>query len=435
MQNIRIITILLGFIMLITIILGSSSATVVKNPYITSLDPYQGSIDVPANSAINVIFNENVTLSKGLVELKSSSNYSVPISLTLKKQKLRITPNCLLKNGKKYTLYIHKGSFKDRENNFNKLFTSSFRVSSTPPTSSKVYFQVLSPEKTVNGTKTYSKYAVYQKPAYSTYWNRYLFYHIMNPAVNGINGPEDVYRIYKLQNILSNSNNILPISIQSTDLTTPGNWEKAVQISGNPLMGGMHGYEKVTSIFYYGDGIKFIPTENLINSFNKLEIVETSNLLNPKHNSQTVAKTVTKYIWNGASLTIDTKYSWLVNAKIITAYAAMFPTKNSKNTAYRGQIVGENVQNFHKENDLRTNSAKGTVWDNNNNLHMSMEVLNPISALNSYKTNGNSKHGKTWYRQFGSYIKLYITRVHSPQYEIVTKKQFGTLKPYTTYGM
>ena len=412
--------------MLIT--MGSSSATTLKNPYVTNIDPSQGSVDIPANKAINVIFNENVTLNNVQIELKSSTNYSVPISLTLGKQKLRITPNCLLKNGEKYMLYIHSGSFKDIKNNFNKLFISSFRVSSTPPASSKVYFQVLSPEKTVNGTKTYSKYAVYQTPAYSAYWNRYLFYHIVNPAVNGTNGLEDVYRIYKLQNILSNSSYSLPTPIQSTDLTTPGNWEKAVQISGNPLMGGMHGYEKVTSIFYYGDGIKFIPKENLINSFNKLEIVETSDLLNPKHNSQVVAKTVTKYIWNGASLNINTKYQWLVNAKIVTAYAAMFPIRNSENTSYKGQIVGQNVQNFHKNNIIRANSAKGTVWDNNNNLHMSMQVLNPISALNSYKTNGNSEHGKTWYRQFGSYIKLYITRVHSPQYEMVTKKTVWYIK-------
>ncbi|ADZ09483.1 hypothetical protein Metbo_1241 [Methanobacterium lacus] len=283
--------------------MGSSSASAVKNPYVISVDPSHGSIDIPANKAINVIFNENVTLNNGLVELKSSSNQSVPISLTLGKQKLRITPNCLLKNGEKYMLYIHTGSFKGLKNNYNKLFISSFRVSLTPPTSSKVYFQVLSPEKTVNGTKTYSKYAVYQKPAYSAYWNRYLFYHMVNPAVNGTNGPEDVYRIYKLQNIVSNSSYISPKPIQSTDLTTPGNWEKAVQIAGNPLMGGMHGYEMVNSIFYYGDGIKFIPTMNLMNEFNKLEIVETSDLLNPKNNSQKVAKTVTKYIWNGASLT------------------------------------------------------------------------------------------------------------------------------------
>lgn len=106
----------------------------------------------------------------------------------------------------------------------------------------------------------------------------------------------------------------------------------------------------------------------------------------------------------------------------------MFPIKNSKNSAYEGQIVGEDVQNFHKENLVRANSAKGTVWDSNNNLHMSMQILNPTSALNSYKTNGNCTNGKTWYRKFGSYIKLYMTRVHSPKYEMVTKKTVWYIK-------
>jgi len=421
MNNLKFFSV---FVLILTIIifLGSSSAVTVKNPYVTSINPSNGSYSISANQAINIIFNEKIKEGNGYIELKSSSGYSVPISKTFENHKLKITPNSLLKNGVRYTLYIHKGSIKNMNNNSIQLYSSSFWVSKKTPNHSKVYFQVLNPENIVNGTKIYSKFAIYQKPSYSTYWNKYLFYHIVKNAVIGTNGPEDVYRIYKLQNIISNST-ALPVNYSTIDLTTPGNWEKAVQIAGNPLMGGMHGYEKVTSILFSEDGLNFVPTLGSKKSSEKLEIVEDSNLLNPKNTSQVVAKTVTTYIWNGASFTINTQYHWLIKAKILTAYAAMFPTKYSKSAAYNGQIQGNNAEKFYENgNVLRANSAKGTVWDEKNNLHMSMEVLNPSSALNYYKNNGNSTNGKTWFRKFGAYIKLYISRVHSPKYEIVTNK-------------
>lgn len=423
MKNLKTLSIFIGILVFITMFMGSSSAVDVKNPYVISINPSNGSVNISANKAINIIFNEKVTQGNGYVELKSSSGYSVPISQTLGKQKLKITPNCLLKNGERYTLFIHKGSFRDMNNNSIKLYSSNFWVSKNIPTHSQVYLQVLNPETTINGTKIYSKFAIYQKPSYSKYWNKYLFYHIVKSAVNGTNGPEDVYRIYKLQNIVSNSTYGFPIYNPTVDITTPGNWEKAVQIEGNPLMGGMHGYEKVTGIRFIGDGVNFIPSMGSINSNEKLEIVENSNLLNPKNTSKVVAKTVTTYIWNGANFTINTQYQWLIKAKIVTAYAAMFPTKYSKSAAYMGQILGNHAEKFQKNRSIiRANSAKGTVWDETNNLHMSMEILNPKYALNNYRTNGNSTNGETWYRQFGSYIKLYMTRVHSPKYEIVTNK-------------
>lgn len=98
----------------------------------------------------------------------------------------------------------------------------------------------------------------------------------------------------------------------------------------------------------------------------------------------------------------------------------MFPTKNTPTVSSMGQIAGLPVENFStRTTELRGNSAKGTAWNNINNLHMSMEILNPSTALNNYLNNGNTFHGKTWFRTFVNYNKLYIFHVDSPKYESV----------------
>ena len=186
-----------------------------------------------------------------------------------------------------------------------------------------------------------------------------------------------------------------------------------------PLIGGMHGYEQYTGITFYENSVKVIPNlNNPVIHCNNLKILETTNLLNPNNLKQVIAKTTTMYEWNGKNLRIHTIYNWKINATVTKAYVAMFPTKNSTTVSTKGQITGLPIENFlTRRNELRGNSAMGTVWNNVNNLHMSMEILNPSIALNNYLNNGNNGNGKTWFRSFGSYIKLYICRVNSPKYE------------------
>ncbi len=421
MEKYKSVLVLIIFITVISMFAGAvSAAKGTTSLTVSSVDPVNNSVNVAADKVVKVTFSKPVKAGNKWTELKDNNGNSISTTRSLGSRVLTIAPNTLLKNGK-YKLYLHSVCYSDLAGNPLKLYNTSFTIGNTP-TGSSVYLQKIQADRIINGTHYYAQYAIYQKPTKSANWNRYLFYHIVNPSHFGINGPENVYRIYKLQNVvLSNSSNYFPYIKSSKDLTAPGNWEKAIQLSGKPLIGGMHGYELYTGITFYENGIRINPDiNNSVTSCNNLQIIENSNLINPNKLSQVIATTTTLYDWNGQNLRIHTIYNWKINATVTKACVAMFPTKNTPTVSSMGQIAGLPVENFStRTTELRGNSAKGTAWNNINNLHMSMEILNPSTALNNYLNNGNTFHGKTWFRNFYNYNKLYISRVDSPKYESV----------------
>lgn len=281
----------------------------------------------------------------------------------------------------------------------------------------------MQPDQTINGTKYYAKYAIYQKPTNRTTTDRYLFYHMVKAPHPGVSGPENDYRIYMLQGVIMGSNpSLIPYSTSSTNLTSPGNWENALQLNGTPYIGGLHGYEQYTSLKFYADGLNVIPSmTNPVIRCNDLKIIEKANLSNPANLSQVIANITVLYEWNGQNLKITTDYQWKIKAIVTIAYAAMFPTNNSTKVSSMGQIQGLPVENFLTRTiNLRANSPNGTVWNNINNLHMSMKILNPSTALNNYLNSGNATSGETWFKSHLNYYnKLYISRVNYPDFEVV----------------
>jgi hypothetical protein len=414
-KNVLILIILFAIIAIFT---GAVSATHITAPRVSSVDPVNNSFNVPSYKVITVEFSKSIKEGNKWSELKNNKN-SISTTNTITNNTLTLKPNTILKNGTKYTLILHSGSYKDLSGNPVALYSTCFTVSKT---FSSVYLKKIQTDKIINGKQYYAQYAIYQKPTNSNYWNRYLIYHIVNQPETGVNGPENEYRIYKLQNVISDNTHSFIDTHNFKDLTAPGNWEKALQLSETPLIGGMHGYELYTNILFYENGLRIIPgIDHPITSCNDLQIIENSNLLNPNNLSQVIAATTTSYDWNGQDLNIHTIYNWKINATVTTAYAAMFPIINDPTVSSIGQISGLPIENFLTRTiELRGDSAKGTVWNNINNLHMSMEILNPSTALNNYLNNGDKSHGKTWFRTLNAfYNKLYITRVDSPGYESV----------------
>ena len=299
---------------------------------------------------------------------------------------------------------------------------------SVKTSNSKVYLiKLRSNGLNSQGDLVYDSFAIYQKPENNLKWNRYLFNRMVESNNPGINGPEDVYRIYKLQNV--NVISPFPPYIRSStinveDLTIPGNWEKAVKIGSNtnPLIGGIHGYEKSVSVKYYTDNLQITPSfENEIGC-NELRIVAVSNLYDPINPQNVIGTTTCNYLWNGQELLLNTTYKWKISTNIYTAYVAMFPVKRSETVSTIGQIVNLPEENLTANRTivLRGDSPKGTTWNKINDLKLSLEVLNPLTALNNYEYNGNEGSGKTFFNNLGMYNKLYITRVHAPYFEEVT---------------
>lgn len=408
--------------MVISIFTGTvTAAKDISSPKITYIDPGNNAHNIPSNKVLKILFNEPVKPGSKYVEIKSSDHKQIPlrISLSSSNRILTITPTVSLSN-RKYYLFLHSGSYTDLTGNPLPYYSSSFTVNSSAHLQN-VYIQKLQSDCVKNGIKYYAKYAIYQKPANSLYWNRYLFYHIVSPPQLGFRGEND-YRIYKLQDVILGADpKYFPYIKSSTDLTVPGNWEKALALTSTTKVGGMHGYEQYTGIGFYLNGKQVLPNiSNSVLSCDDLKISEISDLYNPKNPRQVIAKTNTVYEWNGENLRIHTIYNWKVKETVTEAYVAMFPIKNDPTVASFGQIKGQNMENFHtRTTALRANSPEAIVWNNINTLHMSMEILNPEIALNNYLNTGNSTSGETWFRSNGYYNKLYITRVKEPGLEKV----------------
>jgi hypothetical protein len=317
-----------------------------------------------------------------------------------------------------------------RVNNGNKQTTASSNQKS------KVYLIKIQSTGFKSNQVVFDKFNIYQKPANNAKWCKYLFNRIVTDANPGVKGPEDNYRICKLQNVdLTKANpsyfpNMTDLNVE--DLTTTGNWEKAVQIRSNqdPLIGGMHGYEKHVSIKYFTDNLEVTPSVKHVLQCDELKIIVVSNLLDPADGKTVIAVTTCQYLWNGQELLLNTTIKWKVSETVYTAYAAMFPVKRDDHVSTIGQIDGlaEETLTLNRTTILRGDSAKGTTWNYINNLKLSLEVLNPQIALENYAYNGDSFNGKTYFNNIGTYNKLYITRVHSPYTESVNNTTVWTIE-------
>ena len=104
---------------------GTTNNTI---PKVTSIDPVNKAV-VANNKNIEVQFNEPVKYGNQWIELKNSYGQIKPITKTINKNKLTITPKTPLAEGLTYNLILHTGSIKDLSGNNLSLYKSSFTVS------------------------------------------------------------------------------------------------------------------------------------------------------------------------------------------------------------------------------------------------------------------------------------------------------------------
>ncbi len=111
-------------------------------------------------------------------------------------------------------------------------------------------------------------------------------------------------------------------------LTTPGEWEMAVHMKGRPdFFGGrMHGDEIMDRISFFADGVCVeVIGSNVDTYFDKLTIVETSDIYDPQDHIAIVARHGKEYIFSGNKLTISQYLDWGVDCELSSSYMAMFP--------------------------------------------------------------------------------------------------------------
>ena len=116
------------------------------------------------------------------------------------------------------------------------------------------------------------------------------------------------------------------------ELTTSGEWECAVKLSGNPdFSGGItHGDELMDSISIFVDGKEIdVDTLTSLTQFKNLTIIESSEMYNPSEPSNLMAEHGREYIFT-EKLVINQILKWKISGVQLTnSYLAMFPASKS----------------------------------------------------------------------------------------------------------
>ncbi|MGF7118608.1 Ig-like domain-containing protein [Methanobacterium oryzae] len=108
---------------------GSGSGQGIDNiaPRITSTDPANNTVNIPANKQIKVTFHEPIKKGNMRVELKNSNGKIIPVTSSVSGNILTINHSALLAEGK-YQLILHTGSITDLAGNPLAFWASKFSV-------------------------------------------------------------------------------------------------------------------------------------------------------------------------------------------------------------------------------------------------------------------------------------------------------------------
>jgi len=97
-------------------------------PQVISIDPVDNAVNVPRDKVITVTFSEPIKAGNNWFELRSSNGTSIPVTTSIKDNKLTIKPSTLLAPGTKYKLGLHTRSVCDLAGNplalVDKVFTT-----------------------------------------------------------------------------------------------------------------------------------------------------------------------------------------------------------------------------------------------------------------------------------------------------------------------
>lgn len=115
--------------------------------------------------------------------------------------------------------------------------------------------------------------------------------------------------------------------IEDYALTTQGEWECAIKLSGENFAGGFaHGNEVFTNIIFLVDGVaKDITQITTPTDFEELIIIQNSNYYDPSDGTTVFAAHGMEYIFNESGVTINQSVGFSVASTVETMYMAMFP--------------------------------------------------------------------------------------------------------------
>lgn len=153
-------------------------------------------------------------------------------------------------------------------------------------------------------------------------------------------------------------------------LTTAGEWEAAIKISGrSDFMGGVaHGDEVFNNIVFVIDG-KPTNVTGITDpmSFDEIRIYEDSNLYDPNDSVTAVAKHTSEHIFNSNGVTINQSILWQASLTLAESYMAMFPVAQAVTTHYcvDKDFTPNAIPSGGFDNLVKPNTKKVCLWGAN----------------------------------------------------------------------
>lgn len=158
------------------------------------------------------------------------------------------------------------------------------------------------------------------------------------------------------------------------EITTSGEWECAIKISGAPdFMGGSeHGSEINTDIHFFIDGAEVQPSAiTNLTDCNEVRVIEKSNLYDPTDETTIVATHGKEYIWTKEGLTINQSVVWQTARSVDPSYMAMFP-------------VTKAVSDYLCTNDAFTTYAFTDGYVSGSHIDSVLTWSDPVGFLGSF---------------------------------------------------
>lgn len=255
-----------------------------------------------------------------------------------------------------------------------------------------------------------NEYSIFTK-APDNRWVNYKFSHEVNEE-----NTQDNWRIKDIQvgNMIDGAPSKNKLGLTDTIPVSDSNntHEYAYkEVGADDHIGNSHGKEIVSELVFRMDESDLNFDEEDIFSGNQLKITKKSTLFSEMDRELEIAEVIADYNFNNDNLTLNTTTNWLEDTNLEFGWVSLFPFIRGEGQSYMFSFLNEGEEyDISEDNTIvpRSDENGGTLYNNENDLSVTIEVLNPEVSLNGYIDNG---WAKSYVADSLGTNKLYIGRM------------------------
>ena len=239
----------------------------------------------------------------------------------------------------------------------------------------------------------YHEYTLYSKSP-DNRWVSYIFSHEVNEENTQDNWRIKDIKVGDMAEGAPTKNNLdLVDEINITDSNNTHEYAYK-ELGSDDHIGNSHGKEIVEELKFTLDGENLDFENEKIYSGNELIISKFSNLYSEIDRGVQLAEVHIDYHFDSEGLTLNTTTNWIEDVNMEFAWVSLFPfiRGDEQSTMFRF-LNSEEEYDISKDNTVvpRSDENGGILYNNENDLSVTIEVLDPQNSLNNYSDNGWAK--------------------------------------------